>query len=304
MKRVSLFAVIILVYSVSVFGQVAAPRESQRQEISQSVGDAKVSIVYSRPNAKARQIWGCETKDVIPIANNLYPCLVPYGQVWRAGANENTTIEFTRDVKIDGQPLPAGKYGFHIIPNKGEWTLIFNKVNSEWGSFKYDEKQDALRVKVTPGKTSMQETLSYEFDDVTPNTTRVNLRWEKISLPFTVDIGDVHGRVLAAFRDAITNRKADDFRPYNAAANYVRTFKLKANYDEALGWVDTSIKARETTGNLNIKAGLLAQMGRFDEAVTLGEKALGLAKAATPPSQATIVTIEDSIKKWKGKKAS
>jgi len=150
----------------------------------------------------------------------------------------------------------------------------------------------------------MQETLTFEFDDVTPNTARVNLRWEKISVPFTVDIGDIHGRVLTAYRDAITKRNADDYRPYNAAANYVRTFKLTSNYDEALGWVDTSIKAKETASNLNIKAGLLAQMGRFDEAVTLGEKALGLAKAATPPSTAMVMQLEDSIKKWRAKKTS
>lgn len=302
MKQFLLGCLIVIGSAVMGFAQLSLPRESQRQEIVQTVGDTRVSIVYHRPNAKARKITGCETKDVIPIANNLYPCLVPYGQVWRAGANENTTIEFSRDVSINGQPLPAGKYGFHIIPGRTEWTLIFSKDNDKWGSFTYDEKKDALRVKVTPVKAPMQETLVYEFDDVTAGTTRVNLRWEKISVPFTVDIGDIHGRVLASVRDAIKSRKSDDFRPLNQGANYVRTFKLKANYDEALGWIDESIKARETVGNLNIKAGLLAEMGRYDEAVTLGEKALGLAKNATPPNQSAIVSIEDSIKKWRGKR--
>jgi hypothetical protein len=305
MIRLLPIAFVVLSFVTFCSAQLSLPRESQRQEIAQTVGDAKVSIVYHRPNAKARKIWGCETTDVIPIANNLYPCLVPYGQVWRAGANENTTIEFTRDVSINGQPLPAGKYGFHIIPTKTDWTLIFNKANDKWGSFTYDEKQDALRVKVVPVKAPMQETLSYEFDDITPNTTRVNLRWEKLSIPFTVDTGDLHGRMLASIREAIKNRKSDDFRPYNQGANYIRTFKLKANYDEALGWVDTSIKARETVGNLNIKAALFAEMGRFDEAVALGEKALQMAKTSTPPaSQAQIIALEDSIKKWKAKRTS
>jgi hypothetical protein len=306
MMRKCLLVSVIVFGSISIgFGQLSLPRESQRQEIAQTVGDAKVSIVYHRPNAKARKIWGCETKDVVPIANNLYPCLVPYGQVWRAGANENTTIEFTRDVTVNGQPLPAGKYGFHIIPGKSDWTLIFSKDNDKGGSFSYDEKKDALRVKVVPAKAPMQETLSYEFDDVTANSTRVNLRWEKVAVPFTVDIGDIHGRVLTSVRDAIKGRKSDDFRPLNQGANYIRTFKLKANYDEALGWVDTSIKARETPGNLNIKAGILAEMGRFDEAVTLGEKALQLGKSSTPPaSQATIVSLEDSLKKWRAKRTN
>src|SRR5678815_2963318 len=124
-------AVFVLCFSLVGFAQLSVPRESQRQEIAQTVGDGKVSIVYHRPNTKGRQIWGCETKDFIPIANNLYPCVVPNNQVWRAGANENTTVEFSRDVNINGQPLPAGKYGFHIIPNKSDWVLIFSRDNDK-----------------------------------------------------------------------------------------------------------------------------------------------------------------------------
>jgi hypothetical protein len=283
-RKFWLVPVMVVFFGLAAFAQVPLPRESQRQEISQTVGDAKVSIVYHRPNTKSRKIWGCDTPDVIPIANNLYPCLVPYGQVWRAGANENTTIEFTRDVTVNGKALPAGKYGFHIIPGKSEWTLIFSKDNDKWGSFSYDEKKDALRATTAPVKSPSQETLLYEFEDVTPTTTRVVLRWEKIAVPFTIDIGDMHGRALTAIRDAIKSRKADDFRPYNQGANYIRTFKLKGSYNEGLEWIDTSIKGKETVGNLNVKAGLLAEMGRFDEAVSLGEKALALAKSSTPPA--------------------
>ena len=305
MKRAYLFPVLILAYSITAFGQVATPRESQRQEITQTVGDAKITIVYSRPNTKARKLWGCDAKNVIPIANYEEPCIVPNGQVWRAGANENTTIEFSRDVTINGQALPAGRYGFHMIPGKTDWTLIFSKDNDKWGSFSYDEKKDALRVKVKPEKGEMHETLTYDFEDVTARTAKIALRWERISVPFTADIGDIHGRVLAAFRDAIRDRKPDDYRPLNGAANYVRTFKLKANFDEALGWIDTSIKAKETPGNLNLKAGLLAEMGRFDEAAALGEKALALAKSSTPPASASMIeTLEISIKNWKAKKTS
>ena len=298
-----LIAIAVISITSAGLAQVSTPRESQRQEISQSVGDAKITLVYHRPNVKARKVWGCETTDVIPIANNLYPCLVPYGQVWRAGANENTTIEFSRDVSINGKSLPAGKYGFHIIPNKIDWTLIFSKDSDKWGSFTYDETKDALRVNVRPAKAEMHETLTYDFEDVTANTARIALRWEKISVPFTVDIGDIHGRMLTQLREAIKNRKGDDVRPLQQAANYVRTFKLSANYDEALGWVDESIKAKETVGNLNLRAGILAQMGRFDEAVILGEKALQMAKSSTPPaSKAQIVALEDSVKKWKAKR--
>jgi hypothetical protein len=300
-----LICAVVLSFVGAGVAQVAVPRESQRQEIAQTVGDAKISIVYHRPNTKARKLWGCDAKNLVPVTNYEEPCIVPYGQVWRAGANENTTIDFSRDVAINGQPLPAGKYGFHIIPGKVDWILIFSKDNDKWGSFTYDEKRDALRVKVKPEKAEMHETLTFDFEDVTARTAKVALRWEKVSIPFTVDIGDIHGRVLAAFRDAIRDRKADDYRPFGQATNYVRTFKLKANYDEALGWIDTSIKAKETQGNLNTKALLLAEMGRFDEAVALGEKALALAKSSTPPaSPAQIAGLEDSIKRWKAKKTS
>lgn len=303
MNRISLMFAILFIFATFTFGQVAAPRESQRQEIAQTVGDAKVTIVYHRPNTKGRKLWGCDAKNLVPVTNYEEPCIVPYGQVWRAGANENTTFEFSRDVTINGQALAAGKYGFHIIPGKTDWTLIFSKDNDKWGSFSYNDKQDALRVKVVPAKSAMQETLMFDFEDVSADSTKVNLRWEKIAVPFTVGIGDIHGRVLAAYREAIKNRKADDFRPNAQAANYVRTFHLKSNYDEAMGWLDESIKARETAGNLNAKANLLAEMGRYDEAVVLGEKALAMAKAATPPaSAAQIAGIEESIKKWKAAK--
>jgi hypothetical protein len=303
-RNILIGSILVLSFAITGTAQLSVPRESQRQEIAQTVGDGKVSIVYHRPNTKARQIWDCETKDFIPIANNLYPCVVPNNQVWRAGANENTTVEFSRDVNINGQPLPAGKYGFHIIPNKTEWVLIFNKDNDKWGSYTYDEKKDALRVTAKPVKSPMQETLAYEFEDVTENSTRVILRWEKVSVPFTVDVGDIHGRVLTSIREAIKNRKPDDFRALNQGANYVRTFKLKANYDEALGWIDSSIQAKEGVGNLNVKAKLLAEMGRFDEAVALGAKALEMAKALTPPNAGAVAELEESLKKWKAKKTS
>jgi hypothetical protein len=301
MKKISgLFIALFFFCSTSVFAQLTLPRESQRQEIAQTVGDAKVSIVYHRPNIKARKVWGCETTDVVPKANNLYPCLVPYGQVWRAGANENTTIEFSRDVSINGQPLAAGKYGFHAIPGKNEWTLIFSKDNDKWGSFTYDDKKDALRVRVKPAKAEMQETLTYDFQNVTANSGQIVLRWEKIAVPFTFDIGDVYGRYLTQIREAVKTRKADDFRLLNQGAGYIYTFRLKDNYQEALGWLDESIKARETFGNLQTRARILAEMGKTSEAIAAAEKAIQVGKAATPA--ANTAELETLLAKWKGGK--
>ncbi|HEY0428297.1 MAG TPA: DUF2911 domain-containing protein [Pyrinomonadaceae bacterium] len=300
MKKICFVFIFILSFSICVFAQVPIPRESQRQEIAQIIGDTRVAIVYHRPNVKARKIWGCETKDVIPIDNNLYPCLVPYGQVWRTGANENTTIEFSRDVSINGQPLPAGKYGFHAIPGKTEWILIFSKDNDKWGSFTYDEKKDALRVKVKPDKAEMQETLAYDFQDITANSGKIVLRWEKIAVPFSFDTGDIYGRTLTQIREAIKNRKADDFRPLNQGASYIYTFRLKNNYEEALGWLDESIKARETFGNLATKARILAEMGKTAEAIATGEKAVQVGKAAKTPVNSP--EFEKTLAGWKAQK--
>jgi hypothetical protein len=299
-KNLGLLIAFIFVLNAGVFAQLTLPRDSQRQEIAQNVGDTRVSVVYHRPNVKARKIWGCEAKELIPPANNLYPCLVPYGQVWRSGANENTTIEFSRDVSINGQPLPAGKYGFHTIPGRDEWILIFSKDNNKWGSFTYEEKQDALRVRVKPEKAEMQETLSFDFQNITPTTAKIAIRWEKIVVPFTVDIGDVYGRSLSMVREAIKTRKADDFRAYNQGAGYIYTFRLRDRYEEALGWLDESIKGRETFGNLQMKARILAEMGKTKEAVALGEKAVQIAKAATPP--VNTAEFDKILADWKSKK--
>lgn len=280
--KVLSYAFFIFAFVLPVFGQLNLPRESQRQEIVQTIGDTKITIVYHRPNVKSRTVWGE---------------LVPFGEVWRAGANENTTVDFSRDVTINGKPLPAGKYGFHAIPNKDQWVLIFSKVNDAWGSFTYDEKQDALRVTAKPQKADFRETMAFEIDEVSTNTAKVNIVWENLAVPFTVDIGDLHGRTLAQIREAVKNRKPDDVRTLNQAAGYVLTYKLKDNYEEALGWLDASLKARETFGTLNLKARLLAEAGKKAEAIAAAEKAVAIGKSATPP--ANTADLERLLTEWK-----
>lgn len=282
--KLKLSLLFILLFSVNMFAQVTLPRESQRQEIAQIVGDTKVSIVYHRPNVKGRKIWGCQTNDVVPTGMASYPCLVPYGQVWRTGANDNTTFEVSTDITVNGQKLPAGKYGLHSIPNQNEWTIIFNKVNNEWGSFKYDQKQDQLRITAKPQTGAFQETMSIDFGSVLPTATEVVIAWDTVRVPFTVDAGDVTGRTLTQLRTAIQNRKADDVRPLNQAAGYVLSSKIKGSYTEALGWLDESLKAKETFGTLNTKARLLAEAGRKQEAIDTAGKAIQVGKASTPPA--------------------
>ena len=131
------------------------------------IGAAEVTVNYSSPAVKGRKIWGG---------------LEPYGKVWRAGANEATTVEFSKAVTVEGKPLPAGKYSFFLVPTEGKWTAIFNKEANQWGAYKYNEKLDALRVAVTPRKAAaLAERLVY---DVTPKA--LVLRWENLEVPVAI----------------------------------------------------------------------------------------------------------------------
>lgn len=282
MKKINLIAFLILTFSVGAFAQISFPRESQRQEIIQLVGDTRIAVVYARPNVKDREVWGK---------------IVPYGEVWRTGANENTTFETSGDLKIAGQTLPKGKYGLHTIPGKDEWTVIFNKVNNEWGSFKYDQKQDALRILVKADKGDDLETMRISFENVKINSADIVIAWEKVRVPFTVDVGDVIGRTLADIRTQLATAKPDDFRTPAQAAGWVLNSKMVANYEEALKWIDNSIKAKSSFGNLTTKARLLAGLNRKDEAIAVGERAVKSGKAATPA--ADTADLEKMIEEWK-----
>src|ERR1043166_10108268 len=224
MKRlVPLF--LLLVCAVAIGAQVRppTPRPSQKMTITQTVGSTDISITYSRPAVKGRTIFadapatmasrakGQETLDDQNKRQAGEP-IVPYGHVWRAGANEATRFEISSDVTINGQKLAAGKYSLHAIPGKDEWTIIFNSDAGQWGSFSYDPAKDVLRVKAKPEMIKdSQELLSFTFDPVTENSAQVNLRWEHVRVPFTVGVDSV-GLAMARARAFIATAKPDDWR--------------------------------------------------------------------------------------------
>lgn len=283
----------VLLGIVPAFGQLSLPPESSRQDISQMVGDTKVAIGYFRPNVKGRVIWGCETQDVLPRGGVTYPCLVPNGQVWRTGANDATSFEVSNDVTINGQKLPKGKYGLYTIPGQSEWTVIFNKAENQWGSFRYDDKQDVIRVKAKPVASEFLETMTISVDSVAADSAVVTIRWEKIAVPFTLSVGDVNARIVNDMRRRMSSEPVQ-------IANYVINKKLADYYPDALNWLDAAIKTRETWGNLQARARLLAEMGRFAEAVTAGEKALAFAK--TMQQAPNTADLERRLAEWKTKK--
>lgn len=179
--------VLIALFSVTFYAQSGTPKASPKATITQIIGvDTKVEINYSRPAVKGRKVWG----GIVPfgLAEGVsYSKNKPFP--WRAGANENTTIEFNNDVKFDGKTLPAGKYGIHMIPAKdGNWTIIFSKKSDIWGSYAYDAKNDGLRIKVRAVASSHEEWLRYGFDKVDGNSAVAFLKWEKLKIPFTISL--------------------------------------------------------------------------------------------------------------------
>lgn len=235
--------------------QLPVPQPSPKAVVTQTVGISEVSIVYHRPAVRNRPVWGG---------------LVPFNEVWRAGANENTTISFSAPVKVEGKELPAGTYGLHMIPTEKTWTIIFNKNAASWGSYFYKEAEDALRITVQPRSAEHQEQLGYEFSAVTSDGAEVVLRWEKLAVPFKVAF-ETKALVIANARDSHLRGPAGfTWQGFNQAANYC--LQANMNLEEGLAWADRSVSINENVTNLYVKAGLLAKLNRQKDADALIER--------------------------------
>jgi tetratricopeptide (TPR) repeat protein len=241
--------------------ELQLPTLSQRAVATQRIGLTDITIVYHRPLANGRKIFGA---------------IVPYGKVWRAGANQNTTIRFSDDVSIEGHALPAGTYGLHAFPTADQWTIAFSKNSTSWGSFSYDEKEDALRVTVKPQAAENEDALAYTFEDVKPESVTATLRWEKLAVPFHIS-ADVKAIVLRSVQNQLRSVGGFTWAGYDEAANWC----LDNNYnlEEALKWEDTSIQNEEHFENYETKSRILDALGRKEESA----KALSTAfEKATP----------------------
>jgi len=187
MSTIFLSAVFILaVLHTPTYGQDDEVRKSLKASVTQRLGvDTDITFDFSRPGVKGRKIWG----DLVPYGmapGNDYTEGKPYP--WRAGADENTTIAFNHDLLVEGERLPAGKYGIHMIPSENEWVIIFSKNNSGWGSYGYNEEEDALRVTVHPVQAPHEEWLTYGFDDLAGTSATAFLHWEKVKVPFKIEL--------------------------------------------------------------------------------------------------------------------
>ncbi len=252
------------IFRVQAQDMLVATKVSPRASVTQRIGTTDITVVYHSPSAKKRKIFG----GIIP-----YDFIVDGVEYpWRAGSNENTTIEFTHDVQVQGQPLAKGKYGLHIFVREKEWTFIFSNKSDNWGSFSYKKEQDALRVTAVPENTAYQENLNYAFVRRQPQSTRLELHWSRIKCGIEIST-DVNSNILTDLK-AKEEKTVDD---------YVKIAQLTASGDnknipEALNYLEKSFTLEKGFRNLMLKANLLAEQGKKEESNKLQQQAIEAGK--------------------------
>jgi hypothetical protein len=254
--------------------------DNQHARVSQWVGLVQVTVDYHSPDVHA--------PDGRDRTGHIWGELVPYGLTdlgfrdckecpWRAGANENTTISFSHDVQVEGQPLAAGTYGLHMIPGKDAWTVIFSHNSTSWGSFSYDPKEDALRVTVKPSECEYHEWLTYEFTDRQPDKTTCALKWEKLAVPFTIAVPNVNELYFAEIQKEMRNEPSFTWVNWERAAQFCLANRV--HLDQGLVWaqgaVTTPFFGEENFTTLKTLAQLQLANGQKDEGLKTFEKAMG-----------------------------
>jgi tetratricopeptide (TPR) repeat protein len=266
MKRYRFLALAVLLFAVPpVLAQaplLSLPDPSPSASVTQRVGLTDITIAYHRPAAGKRKIWGA---------------LVPYDEVWRAGANQNTTITFSSPVTIGGKKIAAGTYGLHMLPTEKNWTVILSTVATAWGSFSYDEKEDAVRLTVTPAPADFEESLEYRFENPTENSVTVVLDWEKLRVPFAIGV-DTKAVTLESLKGQLRGLGRFFWQDWNEAAQW----SLHNDYDleQGLAWVNRSIDIQPSFQNLRTKAAFLEKKGDTKVAGELRVRAMPLATEA------------------------
>ena len=264
MKRCPLFlslAILLLCGGAAVaqLPPLDVPQASPAASVSQTVGLTEIKIDYHRPAVNKREVWGK---------------LVPYGQVWRAGANENTTIQFSSPVTVGGKTVPAGTYGLHTMPGEKDWSVMLSSTSTAWGSFSYDEKEDVVRFSVTPKPADFEERLEYRFENPTDNSADVVLQWEKLQISFPITV-DTNAVVLDSLKKQLRGLPRFGWQAWNQAAQW--SLQHDVDLDQGLKWADQSIQTQQTFGNLRTKAAILEKKGDTKAAEDLRARAMKIA---------------------------
>lgn len=254
-------------------------RTSPAVTLSQDLGISSLKLEYARPAVKGRKIWGD---------------LVPYGQVWRAGANSATVLTFSDAVQIAGKDVPAGSYALFALPGAESWTLILNKQAKQWGAYAYKPEEDVLRWTVKPLSAPFQEWLEYRVAPEGEKAWHVELRWEKLAVPFDIEV-DVRGIYWKHLQETLAKAKDTEWLPWYQAADYC--FKQGIHPQESLAWIEKSLKAGDSFWNRECMGRVLHRAGRTKEAIPHLEKAVELAKGKAPKEW--IDNVEKDIAAWK-----
>jgi tetratricopeptide (TPR) repeat protein len=258
MLRKLLFAVILFAAVSSDAQQLRTPAPSPTQTVQQDFGISSMQLIYSRPNMRGRKVFGD---------------LVPYGKIWRTGANQATRIKFNDDVSIGGQPLKAGEYALYTIPGENEWDVVINKGSANWGT-DYKQGDDILRVKAKPTRlANTVETFTMQFDNVKPTSAELTIMWDKtaVAIPITVDIDT---KVMAQINSLMSN----DNRPYFGAAMYY--LESGKDLNQAVAWFDKAIEQNPNAFWVyHQKANALAKLGKKEEARKTANRSIELARA-------------------------
>lgn len=279
--RMKTLAALLTALCLSASAQAQAPKlpqPSPAAKASLTVGVTDVEIVYHRPGVKGRTIWGG---------------LVPWGEVWRLGANEATTISFSTPVKVEGHDVPAGTYGLFAIPNQDKWTLILNKKPKQWGAYFYKQEEDLLRFDVKPQTGPATEWMAFTMNPASPDSAVIEMAWDTVRVPFTVKV-DVDRMVWSEIDKSLAGKP--DSQVYLTAVQYA--LNTEARLDEAMTWTDKALALQENFWAHEFKAKLLQRQGKVDEAVQHLDKAMALAKGKAP--QAYIDGLVKLKGEWKG----
>lgn len=267
----------------SLLAAQSYPQLSPKASVTQAIGTTEVAITYHRPAVRGRQIWGG---------------LVPFDQVWRAGANEATTLRFSDQVRIAGRLVPAGTYALFAIPGGDRWTIILNKRAKQFGAWEYDPKLDLMRFDVKPKPAPFSEWLTFEIYPASLDNAYVDLYWEKVRVSFQVEV-DVDSIVLGRMTRAIARAGSKDWKAYCDAAEYCLLRERQMN--QALQWAQTSVHIQENATTLSLLARIQRELGHNGEALATLEKALNIGRARKE-GRAVMGPLEQMLQEWKQKR--
>ncbi len=263
--------------------KVVLPYSSPHATVEQIIGLTTIKIEYYRPSVRGRNIWGE---------------IVPYDKVWRTGANQATTIEFSDDVLLNDKQVKAGKYALYTIPTKKEWTILLNKNADSWGTESYREEDNVVAFKAKPLKSSFEETFDIEISNIEKVTADIFIKWENIVVPFTIRV-ELEEKVKQQIINAITYAN-DDWEVYATCADYCLRNNLFA--DKVGEWIDKAFQLNPKTFRTHwLKADWLATQGDFQAAIQMAQKALTLGLAERGEKFIYRADLERAIKLWQSK---